>query len=308
MIGRSSKMPVKKATAALIKNLERMNGEHLLMLTSEQIVDIATKIVSFFHEIRLKVNQHDYLSTSANGRIVWSPEYQKEVDVLKERFLDITRPIGMVGPGDLPAVLWIGDEGITAAKKFGHPTQFTLPIALIDCVIFAELKEAFFPDVFKNIKDTAVPCIYWSILSTLYASNIKGDVNLFMIENPIHSISFFWNFELKRIQENRQRVVINKLRPSALHQLKILKEKPDKSSADEAQMTDLLTTASNWTKSSMQQGLRVTSGAIDGVSISYAKLLEFVGKWRRLPTYKVDSPADIDQLGAAATSPIVGKK
>ena len=215
-------MPAEQATTALIKNLERLNIEYSLSLCAGQIKEICVNIVSLFAEIRETVLQYDYLCTPVNERIIWSPEYQQVVDKFMGKLLTITLPIGEISPGEHPCTLWVGDDGIIAAKKFGHPTQKTLPVALIDFVMFGELKDAFFPDFSKNMKDTAVACLYWALLSSLYASNTRGDVNLYIAENPIHSISFFWNFELPLIRKTEQKIYINVLTPTAHQALNLV--------------------------------------------------------------------------------------
>lgn len=269
-------MPNNTAKDILIKHLTNMNREQELHLDAHKISNISEDIIQLFADIKKAVNEYQFLSLTSHDRIVWTPNYQHVIDDFKNRLLKIISPIGKISPEDKPNALWAGNDGMIAAKHFGHPTLNTFPAYLIDLVFYDELKAEFFANMSNDIKDMAVVCIYWALLSSIYAENINGEVNVYLSENIIHSISFFWNFELPILREMNPngKIFLNVLKPTALLELKKLKN-----SSDEIKINNLLISEDNWKKLSMEEHLKLTTDNYRS-SITYKRFELLAKHWK----------------------------
>lgn len=267
------------ALAAIQTKLKHMNRTYCLQLSEQKIFSICNDIITFFSEIKNKVETYSFLNQSVNSKISWSPHYQTIVDEMKDKFVYITSAVGKISPGILPGVFWNGSASLVAAKKFGCPTQKTLPIKLIDSIFFNELKDAFFPNLVEKIQDAAVAYFYWVLVSSIYTSNLTGNVNLYSIESTIQSNSIFWNFELPLIRRSGLNIKMNLLKDSACKRFQELSRTLDKSPVIEAEIEQLLTTSDNWINSNFEDRLKITAGTKPDVR--YATLSNCIRKWRK---------------------------
>ncbi len=267
----------------LVTQLTKMKYQFGLPLSDDMIQSVCNQIVYLFHDIRQTTRAIPSLSHIVNGRVVWSEAYQQVIEQFKPRFLAITESVGVVAPQNDQNTFWIGDEGFIAASHFGFPTQKTLPVLLIDSVIYDELRDLFFP----HSEDIAVPCVYWAMLSSIYASNIKnGDIKIYTPEDKINSMSFFWNFELPLIRKHvpKARIFIYFLTTDAQQKRADLQKLGEKLTInhESGPMFDLITNEAHWQSSIFEEQIKLTAGFDDGKdTVAYTKLKCMFGFWQQ---------------------------
>lgn len=269
----------------LSDTLSQMKGDYILNLSSNDIVQICEKIVIFFRDIHRATQTNPDLSLCKYNRIVWTENYQQAVNQFTGQLVEISQKLGGIGPLNDDNTLFVADEGHIAANRFGHPTLKAVTSRLIGSV-FDELAAVYYPNHATDIKDKAVLCLYWAILSSIYASNIKtGNIRLYTVEPKVHSTSFFWNFELPIIRTNcpQAQIHIYQLTPSAKTMLQNLKDSGEivHLFLDHGPIYDLLTNEHNWILSDFETQLTLSSGFNEGKNaVRYSTLSEIFSIWK----------------------------